>query len=121
MSAPYPPVEGLQPLDTATLSEELTRLIRATPGIVAVYNAGAPAQTLLKTVADATRKESRRERLVDLTQDAAGLIIAVIIGIDRTEPAAVVGRRVHASIREHLDITAHLLPARVRVKIGRVD
>jgi hypothetical protein len=76
-------------MDTdAALSQQLTAVVAATPGVTTVYASGSPIRAVLRTVADAVGRDDEEPTKVAIGRGADGaLTIGVTIGVTDGAPA----------------------------------
>lgn len=99
------------------LSQELTAIVAATPGVTTVYASGSPIRAMLRTVADAVSHDADDAGKIAVTRDHDGaLAVSVIIGVDAGTPVPATMRRVGDAVREFLLAQPGAAPT-----IGRID
>ena len=106
--------------DTTQLAEQLDAVIRAVPGVNAVYSAEPLVVALTDTVIDLVTRKTGHGPLVRIRRDGDGVTVTTVIGTDQSEAAGAIGYRTSAAIRDYLDDMPGMTSAQILVRIGRI-
>lgn len=111
-------------MDTdAALSQQLTAVVAATPGVTTVYASGSPIRAVLRTVADAVGRDDEEATKVAVRRGADGaLTIGVTIGVTDGAPVPATLRLVGDAIHGVLATSMEGTPIReIDVRVCRIE
>jgi len=85
------------------LSQQLTTVVAATPGVSTVYAAGSPIRAVLRAVADAVSHDGDDAARVSVGRGHDGVLsIGVTIGVHAGEPVPTTLRLVGDTVQDYL-------------------
>ena len=87
----------------SVLADEIESLIRATPGVTAVYPTAAIPVVVVGEVLAKTVVPDAAPKLVGVSIGADGITVTASVGVVDDVPAHVTGREVHARIMDYLE------------------
>ena len=111
-------------MDTdAALSQQLTAVVAATPGVTTVYASGSPIRAVLRTVADVLGRDDEEPTKVAVGRGADGaLTIGVTIGVTDGAPVPATLRLVGDAIRGVLATSREGTPIQeIDVRVCRIE
>ncbi|SMQ60757.1 hypothetical protein SAMN06295909_0493 [Plantibacter sp. VKM Ac-1784] len=111
-------------MDTdAALSQQLTAVVAATPGVTTVYASGSPIRAVLRTVADAVGRDDDGPTKVAVGRGADGaLTIGATIGVTDGAPVPATLRLVGDAIRGVLATSMEGTPIHeIDVRVCRIE
>lgn len=89
--------------DDLELSQQLTAIVAATPGVTTVYAAGSPIRAMLRTVADAVSHDGDDAAKVAITRHRDGSrSVGVTVGVHAGFPVPATMRLVGDAVRGFL-------------------
>ena len=100
------------------LSDELTTLIRSTPGVTAIYAPVLGIPHLIGRTADAA---NGRAPGAVVTTAADGISVSISIGVERDLAAQTTCRHVYDTVANYLTSHAALVPTEVRVSVASIS
>ncbi|MCU1406527.1 MAG: hypothetical protein JWQ43_2830 [Glaciihabitans sp.] len=102
------------------LPTQLTRLLRQVDGVHTVYATKPLLPSLVGAVVEAVRNDPVGMHLVSVSGRGEDLVVTTCIGVSADEPATLICRRAHDALRDYFWENGGVLPATIRVKVGRV-
>lgn len=110
---------------TIALSEQLTDLVRAVPGVIDVYSAEPALAKVVNAVVGMVSDDAGRTDRVRVSADDGGTAVAILLAVDEEASAADVCRRVHDAVEGYLTELASssdspTAVASISVTVGRI-
>lgn len=106
--------------DAEELASELEIVVRAVPGVVALYPTAPLVATLVGAVFDALTQREKAPDLITVSTGKAGLRVSASIGVANSESATAVCRLVHDTITANLATRAAEPSDTVKVTVASI-
>jgi hypothetical protein len=102
------------------LPTQLTRLLRNVDGVHTVYATKPLLSKVVAAVVEAVRNDPVGMHLVTVNGNPDELTVVACIGVASDEPATMICRRAHDTLRGYFTDRDLTPPATIRVQVGRV-